>query len=252
MGRWIEHDNFIQCAAILPGMPAVIGYARVSTEDQNLSLQIAALKEAGCQRIYCEKESAVRRRPVFEEVKHVITRGGDQLIVWRLDRLGRNLVDMILTAEYLHRKDVLLKSLQENIDLATAAGTFMFHILAASAQYERNLISERTKAGLAEARKRGKKIGQPSRVHGSHKIEMLVDAWNPKLTNEQVTQRAGYKSVATLFNHFKGERKRVRQAMLLGVKKFNEIKRSRLREVARQENVLVRELNEIIRQKELA
>lgn len=141
-----------------------IGYARVSTIEQNLNLQLDALHREGCEKILHDKLSGVKAdRPGLAEAL-AFARSGDTLVVWRLDRLGRSLRDLILRVEELEQRGVKFKSIQDNIDTSTAAGELQFHMIAALAQFERSLIQERTNAGLAAARARGKFGGRPKRL----------------------------------------------------------------------------------------
>ena len=138
-----------------------IGYARVSTYDQNLDLQKDALQKAGCDRIIEETASGKKtERPGLNSIKEIL-RKGDTLVVWRLDRLGRSLKDLIEWVNYLEDKGVGFKSLQESIDTSTSTGKLIFHIFGALAEFERNLIRERTNAGLKAARARGRLGGRP-------------------------------------------------------------------------------------------
>ena len=138
-----------------------IGYARVSTIEQNLTLQQDALKQAGCEKIIVDKTSgAIMVRPGLEKVKELL-REGDSLVVWRLDRLGRSLKDLISWSGYLEDQGIGLVSLQESIDTTSSTGKLVFHMFGALAEFERNLIRERTMAGLQAARARGKKGGRP-------------------------------------------------------------------------------------------
>ena len=140
---------------------AVIGYARVSTEDQNLDLQRDALNRAGCSRIYEDRLSGAKAARPGLALALEVTRGGDQLVVWRLDRLGRSMSDLIALTRTLQERGVELRSLTEGIDTSTINGKFAFHLFAALAEFERALIRERTQAGLAAARARGRKGGRP-------------------------------------------------------------------------------------------
>jgi DNA invertase Pin-like site-specific DNA recombinase len=138
-----------------------IGYARVSTVDQNLLLQEDALQQAGCEKIIVDKISgSTVLRPGLEQVKELL-REGDSLVVWRLDRLGRSLRDLISWSAYLEEKGVGLVSLHEAIDTSSSTGKLVFHMFGALAEFERNLIRERTMAGLKAARARGKLGGRP-------------------------------------------------------------------------------------------
>ena len=137
----------------------LIGYARVSTEDQDPGLQIFALEEAGCERIYIDKKSGKdMQRPEWKQCK-LDLREGDTLVVWKLDRLARSVVDLIKTANDLHEQGIELVILTQNIDTRTPSGRFVFTIFGAFAEMERELISERTKAGMAQRRAEGSMQG---------------------------------------------------------------------------------------------
>ncbi len=137
------------------------GYARVSTRDQDLSLQLDALKKAGCKQIFQEKESgANKERPQLNAMLQQI-RSGDVVVVWKLDRLARSLKDLVSFVNYLNEHDAQLQSLNDQIDTSTPHGKFTFHVFAALAEFERDIISERTKAGLDAARARGRTGGRP-------------------------------------------------------------------------------------------
>ena len=144
-------------------MGMLIGYARVSTGEQNLDLQIDALDAAGCERerIYTDEMSGVKaERPGLQEAWMQL-RTGDTLVVWRLDRLGRSLKDLVNRIEELQQRGIGFRSLQEALDTTTAAGKLQFHVFSALAEFERELIRERTLAGLRAARARGRKGGRP-------------------------------------------------------------------------------------------
>lgn len=138
-----------------------IGYARVSTKDQLLNLQEDALKKAGCEKIYSEQISGSKSdRPKLNNlIKHL--RKGDIIIVWKLDRLGRSLRDLVNLISKFQELEVGFKSLEDNIDTTTPTGKLTFHLFAALAEFERSIISFRTKAGLKSARARGRKGGRP-------------------------------------------------------------------------------------------
>jgi DNA invertase Pin-like site-specific DNA recombinase len=138
-----------------------IGYARVSTLDQNLNLQLDALKKAECSKIFTDTASGAKaERKGLEDALNYV-RAGDALVVWRLDRLGRSLKDLIERLTELANRNIGFKSVTENIDTTTSGGKLIFHIFGALAEFERDLIRERTNAGLAAARTRGKKGGRP-------------------------------------------------------------------------------------------
>ena len=146
-----------------------IGYARVSTEDQNLALQLDALKGAGCKRIFTDKIGGARvtRAGLDQALSHV--RDGDTLAVWKLDRLGRSVKGLVDLVEQLEHRKVHFKSLTDGIDTKTPAGRFFFHVMASLAQMERELIAERTSAGLAAARKLGR-VGGRKRLMTDSKV----------------------------------------------------------------------------------
>src|SRR5918992_176500 len=139
----------------------LIGYARVSTHEQTLNLQKDALENAGCTKIFIDTASGAKteRKGLEEALTYV--RKGDTLVVWRLDRLGRSLPHLIATMTDLEVQGIGFKSVTENIDTTTSGGKLIFHIFGALAEFERNLIRERTAAGLIAARARGRKGGRP-------------------------------------------------------------------------------------------
>lgn len=153
----------------------MIGYARVSTEEQNLDLQLAALERAGCERIYQDLgiSGASTNRDGLNEALAALN-GGDILVVWKLDRLGRSLPHLIDTIASLADRKVEFRSLTENIDTQSAGGRLIFHIMGALAEFERSLISERTRAGMTAARDRGQHLGR-----------------RPSLSREQAHHAAG-------------------------------------------------------------
>lgn len=139
----------------------LVGYARVSTVEQNLDMQVAALKAAGCLQIFTDHglSGADFQRPGLLKALRQIERG-DMLVVWRLDRLGRSLVDLIQTVNGLSTRGCDFRSLTESIDTSSSGGRLVFHMMAAMAEFERAIISERTKAGMEAARARGSRIGR--------------------------------------------------------------------------------------------
>jgi DNA invertase Pin-like site-specific DNA recombinase len=139
----------------------LIGYARVSTHEQTLDLQKDALEKAGCNKIFTDTASGAKTERIGLEEALNYVRKGDTLVVWRLDRLGRSLPHLISTMTDLEERGIGFKSLTENIDTTTSGGKLIFHIFGALAEFERNLIRERTQAGLTAARARGKKGGRP-------------------------------------------------------------------------------------------
>ena len=138
----------------------MVGYARVSTHDQNPALQIDVLYAAGCDSIFTDNISrAIQSRPKLDKALRMLQQG-DTFVVWKLDRLGRNLRHLIALISELERRDIGFKSLSEGIDTETAAGRLLFHVLGALAEFERALISERTHVGIAAARARGRCVGR--------------------------------------------------------------------------------------------
>jgi DNA invertase Pin-like site-specific DNA recombinase len=157
----------------------LIGYARVSTHEQTLNLQQDALQKAGCTRIFTDTASGAKteRKGLDEALAYV--RHGDTLVVWRLDRLGRSLPHLITTMTGLEERGIGFKSLTENIDTTTSGGKLIFHIFGALAEFERNLIRERTTAGLTAARARGKKGGRPKTLTGK-KLSIAQDLYDKR------------------------------------------------------------------------
>jgi DNA invertase Pin-like site-specific DNA recombinase len=142
----------------------LIGYARVSTQEQNLDLQKDALEGAGCERIYSDQVSGSTERRQELDTALEMLREGDTLVVWRLDRLGRSLKHLIELIGDLEERGIGFKSLQESIDTTSSSGRLVFHVFGALAEFERNLIRERTRAGLDAARARGRKGGRPKKL----------------------------------------------------------------------------------------
>jgi DNA invertase Pin-like site-specific DNA recombinase len=154
-----------------------IGYARVSTHDQNLGLQEDALKREDCKEIFNDVASGVKTdRPGLEEALAYL-RKGDTLVVWKLDRLGRSIQHLIQTVKALSERKIGFKSLQENIDTTTSGGKLIFHIFSALAEFERDLIGERTQAGLKAARARGRLGGRPSLLD-NRQINRMIEMYD--------------------------------------------------------------------------
>lgn len=153
-----------------------IGYARVSTKEQNLHLQEDALKTAGCEEIYTDIASGSKsQRPGLEKALEFV-RSGDTLVVWKLDRLGRSIQHLIETVSVLNKRKVAFKSLQENIDTTSSGGKLIFHMFSALAEFERDLIRERTDAGLKAARARGRMGGRPSLLD-NRQIKRMIEMY---------------------------------------------------------------------------
>jgi DNA invertase Pin-like site-specific DNA recombinase len=186
----------------------LIGYARVSTQDQNPALQLDALKEAGCEKTFTEKASGAQRdRP---ELKAAIEfmRKGDTLVVWKLDRLARSLKQLITTVEDLESQGIGFRSLTEAIDTTTSGGRLIFHIFASLAEFERSVIRERTKAGLQAAHARGRLGGRPPALLREDLAAAKALLRDPAITVEQVAKRLGV-APSTLYRHLPGGRSAV-------------------------------------------
>lgn len=153
----------------------MIGYARVSTSEQNLDLQLTALRAAGCTEFYTDHgiSGADFERPGLTEALSSLE-PGDMLVVWRLDRLGRSLVDLIRLITELGDRGIEFRSLSEAIDTSSSGGRLLFHLLAAMAEFERSLISERTKAGMAAARARGISVGRRPATTAAQRAEARI------------------------------------------------------------------------------
>src|SRR5512138_1848274 len=157
----------------------LVGYARVSTADQTLALQQDALTKAGCERLFTDTASGSRTdRPGLDEALD-FARRGDTLVVWRLDRLGRSLRHLIDTVFLLQERGIGFKSLQEQIDTTTSGGKLVFHVFGALAEFERDLIRERTQAGLTAARARGRVSGRRKALD-ARKAQIAQQLYNDK------------------------------------------------------------------------
>ena len=169
----------------------LVGYARVSTLDQNPSLQIDALREAGCGKIYVEKASGARQNRPQLKAAFEYLRDGDTLVVWKLSRLARSLKQVIKTVQDIQTRNIEFKVLTQNIDTSSPEGRLFFHMTAAFDQFQRELIVENTKAGLAAARKGGRTGGRPrSMDDGKVRLAeaMLRDKKNYPFVNDVIKQ----------------------------------------------------------------
>lgn len=159
-GRWTR-DGFRYTMGC---MGQLMGYARVSTVDQDASLQVDALEAAGCDRVFVEQMTGMAQsRPQLDRMLDQL-RPGDTVVVWRLDRLGRSLRHLVDQVQLLAEREIGFRSLQETIDTSSPGGRLVFHVFAALAEFERDLIQERTNAGLAAARARGRLGGRPPQL----------------------------------------------------------------------------------------
>ncbi len=187
----------------------VIGYARVSKKDQNLDLQMDALNQRGCTRIFADKLSGVKDRPELGEALRYV-RPGDTLIVWKLDRLGRSLKELVQIVYDLGERNINFVSVQDNIDTSVPFGRFIFGVFAALAEYEREIVIERTTAGLMAARQRGRIGGRPRGLSKSSMIKAQTAAQmyqsrlshNPPLTVEDIARTIG-KTRKTVYHYLK-------------------------------------------------
>lgn len=178
----------------------LVGYARVSTDDQNLHLQKDALTKAGCEKIFSDVMSGAKsQRDGLEQVIEY-ARPGDVIVVWRLDRLGRSLKDLIALVARFDTLEIGLKSLHESIDTTSSTGKLTFHIFGALAEFERNLIAERTKAGLDAARARGRLGGRPKAL-SKDREQLAVKLYKERdLTIDQICELVGI-SKPTLYKY---------------------------------------------------
>lgn len=159
------------------GCTKLVGYCRVSTDDQTLALQTDAMARADVVIVYREEASGVAARPVLADALEVLN-PGDTLVIWRLDRLGRSLGHLITIATALRDRGVFLRSLTEGFDTATPSGRLLYHVLGAVAEFEREVIKERTLAGMKAAKKRGTHVGRPRALRGERLDEArrMLDA----------------------------------------------------------------------------
>jgi len=185
-------------------MGRLIGYARVSTAEQDLGLQLAALRRAGCSdaHIFCDTASGARMaRPGLEACVHALE-PGDTLVVWRLDRLGRSMTHLVTLIQALLQRHVSFRSLSDGaIDTTTASGELVFHIFSALAQFERRLMQERTHAGLAVARARGKKGGRTPRHAEEPRVRMAYTMYRDQSLTVQDICRVLQISQATFYRY---------------------------------------------------
>jgi DNA invertase Pin-like site-specific DNA recombinase len=180
----------------------LIGYARVSTTDQTLDLQEDALEKGGCSRIFTDTASGAKaeRTGLDEALSHL--REGDTLVVWRLDRLGRSLRHLIETITKLANRGIGFKSITEAIDTTTSGGKLIFHIFGALAEFERDIIRERTQAGLTAARARGRNGGRPKALTPK-KAQQLLTLYNDKTNTIDEICRTLNISRATLYRYLR-------------------------------------------------
>lgn len=178
----------------------LVGYARSSTDDQNLDLQRDALKIAGCERLFEDQASGAKTERHGLGSMLSMLRKGDTVIIWRLDRLGRSLKDLIQLVDTFESLGVGLQSLQENIDTTSSGGRLIFHLFGALAEFERHLIRERTSAGLSAARARGR-LGGRKKLLDPNKQNMALQLYRERQhTVKEICHLVGI-SVSTFYNY---------------------------------------------------
>ena len=202
----MARDPLDHSTADLPGVGQRIGYARKSKDEQDLALQLDALKRAGCHQVYAEQVSRAgpkRTRKGAVELDNALraVRAGDTFVVWRLDRLGGSVSELIrIVTKELRDRGVAFESLTEKIDTTTAAGNMFFQIAAVFAEYERNLLIERTHAGLRAARARGKKGGRPRKLDAAQVAQVRSLMADPKIDVSKIAKQFGV-SRTTLYKY---------------------------------------------------
>ena len=185
-----------------------VGYSRVSTHDQDLAMQHDALKSAKCDEIYSDIASGVKaQRPGLEQALSYL-RAGDTLVVWKLDRLGRSIQHLIQTIQTLNNKDIGFQSLQENINTTTSSGKLVFHIFSALAEFEKDLITERTRAGLQAARSRGRLGGRPAALN-LRQIERLLELYNERKSTISEICKIFNISKSSFYNYISKQKKAI-------------------------------------------
>jgi len=180
----------------------LVGYARVSTQDQNLDLQKDALLQIGCERIFTDIASGAKSSRTGLDDALDFLREGDTLVVWRLDRLGRSLKHLIEVVNSLNEKSISFRSLQESIDTSTSGGKLIFHVFGALAEFEREIIRERTQAGLSAARSRGRLGGRPKSMDNKKILLAKSLMGNPNYSIPDICEMLSV-SRATLYRYVK-------------------------------------------------
>lgn len=197
---WMRPGSRRHTAALETPSGRLVGYARVSTEDQDLSMQTAKLLAAGVHpdNLHVDKVSAVaKRRPGLEDaLKDCVA--GDTLVVWKLDRFGRSVLDLLTRIKALQDRGVGFRSLTDNIDTNTPIGNLILVLLSAIAQFERDLIAERTKAGIAQRKAEGHKFGAKQVIPVAEAADLFRRGWTPR----QVREHYKLKSMSTVYRYF--------------------------------------------------
>ena len=183
---------------------AKIGYARVSTKDQNLDLQLAELEKAGCEKVYSEHKSGLKARlELAEAIKYL--RNGDVLVVYKFDRLGRSLSDLLNIISELHEKGVEIMSLKDNIDTSSTSGKLMMHIFASLAEFERDLIIERTQAGRKAAMARGKGKWEDRSLSANKRARAAAMLYAKGMGIDDIQSQLNIKSKSTVYRYLRLE-----------------------------------------------
>lgn len=182
---------------------AKIGYARVSTTGQHLDMQLAALEKAGCTKIFTEKVSGVRERPVLKECLGYL-REGDTFVVYKFDRIGRSLKDLVNIFDDLNSRGILLVSIEDKVDASTPSGKLMMNVFASLAEFERDLIIERTRAGREAARAKGKPLGK-KKGDGikSDRVSSAVALYKQGIEVPVIMRQLGIKSKSTVYRYLR-------------------------------------------------
>lgn len=180
----------------------IIGYARVSTRDQNLDMQLDVLQQQRCIKIFCEKMSGLKRRPELEHCLSLL-KEGDVLVVYKLDRLARSLSEIVRICSDLESKKIRIKSVKDNIDTTDYMGKFTMHIFAALAEFERNVIMERTREGREAALKRGKVFGRPKGLSekAQEKVRRAASLYQRGDSIKTICEKIDVKSKSTLYRY---------------------------------------------------
>lgn len=184
----------------------LFGYARVSTRDQNLDMQLDVLQQQKCVKIFCEKMSGLKRRPELEHCLSLL-KEGDVLVVYKLDRLARSLTEIVKICSDLENKRIRIKSVKDNIDTTDYMGKFTMHIFAALAEFERNVILERTREGREAAIKRGKVFGRPKGLseETKEKVRRAVSLYQRGEPVKNICRKIEVRSKSTLYRYLQME-----------------------------------------------